>query len=103
MGRVKSRLQFDSRLKKAMSISIPVSNHTRLGGNTTHDRLKCYQKAREKTTVIYYRIEMLYMLQWTTEMFMEIEIAHKVGVQDAQPLSLGLVYVGSIYVSARCA
>ena len=34
---------------------ILVSNQTKPGGNTTHDRFKCYQRAGEKTTVIHYR------------------------------------------------
>ena len=34
---------------------ILVSNQTKLGGKTSHDRLKCYQRAGEKATVVYHR------------------------------------------------
>jgi DNA replication protein DnaC len=46
--------QFDSRLKLVMRRPILVSNQTKLGGKTSHDRLKCYQRAGEKATVVYH-------------------------------------------------
>jgi hypothetical protein len=46
--------QFDSRLKMVMRRPILVSNQTKLGGKTSHDRLKCYQRAGEKATVVYH-------------------------------------------------
>jgi hypothetical protein len=46
--------QFDSRLKMVMRRPILVSNQTTLGGQTSHDRLKCYQRAGGKATVVYH-------------------------------------------------
>ena len=46
--------QFEKKLKMVMRRPILVRNQTTLGGQTSHDRLKCYQRAGEKATVVYY-------------------------------------------------